>query len=164
MPPADAPAVEVSRLRLPVYRLRLRKEPFYRRARFGGQHEQRWASSWETDESDLLGGERSVWTWLHAIRGKSPADATKLTVLYWSIRELGGCHPDRPFTLDEVPASRQFDVRRVETMFALLTDATWCAACRSAPMRLDAAQYPYLCAWCACAPIARVLEYRGGGD
>jgi hypothetical protein len=157
--PADAPAVAVSRLQLPVYRLRLRKQPYYARGRHGGSGREGWTSSWEIDESDLLGGERSVQTWLHAIRGNSPADATRLSVLYWSIRAVGGTHPDRPFDIDEVPASRQLDVRRYIAMFEILADATWCLGCRSAPACSDDRG---LCHWCERAPIGRV--FRGARD
>lgn len=152
--PAATPAVAVSRLHLPVYRMRLHRQPYH--ARQGGRCEQRWTSEWTIDDTDPLGGERSVYTWLHAIRGNVERDALKLTVLYWSIRAIGGTHPDRPFDLDEVPASRQLDCRHYVGMFELLADATWCDACRSAPMASDRG----LCLWCEAAPIGRIWGWR----
>jgi hypothetical protein len=111
-----------------------------------------WVSSWNVDRSELLAGERSIFYWLHAIQKRSREDATRLTRLYYAVRDDGAAHPTRDFDMTAVSAGMRRDVQPHEWLFHALTDATWCEACWSCPRFSTCA----LCAWCFAAPIAEL--------
>lgn len=136
------PATTSPGLRLPVYALRL----VSRHREADGV---RWysGSAWTEDRGQFLGGERSVYTWLHAILGKPASASTEWTRLYWRIRDAAG----GPLSRDRVPARFHHDVDRLPGLFQALETASWCSACHAAPA-LPATGY---CAWCAAAPIGR---------
>jgi hypothetical protein len=127
-------------LELPPFRMWLEKEV---------TRDGEWVSSWTIDRSELLGGERSVFYWLHAICKRSREDAIRLTRLYYRVRDEGDCFPGRPFVIEDVAAGIRRDVAPHAWMFDALAHATWCVACRANPQVVGS-----LCAWCARAPIA----------
>lgn len=111
----------------------------------------RWTSAWSVDRSEPIGGERSVFYWLHAMQQRSRVDAVHLGKMYWSVRDDGGCFPGRPFSLGDVAAGVRRDVQPHTWMFAALADASWCQGCKANPKLLGE-----FCVWCAQAPISEI--------
>jgi hypothetical protein len=115
----------------------------------------RWVSRWfmSDDPTERLGGERSVWYWLRAEKHLATEAATRLTRLWWGLRDgvpaLAQQYDD---LLDVVPADRHHDVRPQSWLFAALANATWCPRCVTAPSW--SMQPGSLCAWCGAADIA----------
>lgn len=134
-------------IELPQFKLWLAKEVM------AVGSDSQWVSAWTVDRSEPIGGERAVFYWLHAIQKRSREDAIRLTRLYFAVRDAGGCHPDRPFSLGDIPAGLRRDVQPHAWMFQALADANWCHACRACPQLIGP-----LCAWCAHAPVSELYS------
>lgn len=108
-----------------------------------------WVSGWKADKTELLGGERAVFYWLHVYRQRSRVEAIRLTKLYWKVRDEGGCAPGKSFDINDVPAGLRRDVAPHVWMFVALSQATWCEECRTCPALVGT-----MCAWCALALVS----------
>jgi hypothetical protein len=139
-------------VRLPAYAMRLRSGS----ARSAAGDTVWLGSEWRTDERDHLGGERSVWTYIHAVAGRSADQAARWTALYWRVRDATGW----PVTIERVPAALLHDVRQHATLFDRLGHASWCVACHGAP----ALPAHWLCWWCAAAPVAALYADAPGPE
>lgn len=124
---------------LPPFRPRLWREPIHTE-----REGHRWVSGWEFNYDEPLGGERTVVHWLRWIQKRDQADALRLNRLYWSVRDVGGCHPSRSFALADVPAGMRHEAKAAIELFACLSRATWCSCCHSCPIAGPA----LLCFWC----------------
>lgn len=135
------------RVLLPPYRLVLRS---VRAGSFDAPGGPTWlGSEWREDRSELLGGERSVCSWLRAVHAKSEAQSREWARLYWRVRDAAGW----PVSRETVPARLLHDAESHAWLFNQLARASWCTGCLAAPA-LDAAGF---CAWCGVAPIGRDL-------
>src|SRR5690348_9215718 len=100
--------VDPPRVLLPPYKLWLTS------VRDGPTDAPTWrGSEWREDRSELLGAERSVFYWLHALLGRPRAQSLEWTRLYLRVRDASGW----PVTRETVPARLLHDVVSHEQLF-----------------------------------------------